>query len=286
MSAPNAPLVSAQWLLNNIDAPDVRIIDATWFAPFLNPPETGAQAYQKGHIPGAVFFDIDDIADPEAPYAHTVPPAHVFSARVRKLGLGDGHRIIAYDQNAFFASARAWWLFRLMGVEDVFVLDGGLQAWTSAGGTLEDLPPLKTERHFTPRVRADLLKTTAQMQTLAHTNTVPIIDARPAARFAGTAPEPREGLRSGHIPGSLNIPGGACLTASGHMKPPADLAKVFSGAGIDTSIPLVTSCGSGVTAALTALALATLGNDQVAVYDGSWTEWASDPDNLVNTSAS
>lgn len=282
---PQRPLISANWLLKNIDAPDVRVVDATWFAPFLKPVDTGHEAYQKGHIPGAVYFDIDKIADPDAALSHTLPPAHIFSARVRKLGLGDGHRIVIYDQNGFFAAARAWWMFRAMGATDVLVLDGGLSAWTGAGGALEDLPPVTTERHFTPRLRADLVKSTEQMQALvaAGPNGAQIIDARPAGRFTGDAPEPREGLASGHIPGSCNIPGNQYFAQSGYIKSPDVLAAVFKEIGVDINAPIITTCGSGVTAAITALALATLGNDLAAVYDGSWSAWAANPDNPIAT---
>lgn len=283
MTQTHFPLISADWLINNIQAPDLRIVDATWFAPFLNPPQTGHQAYLRAHIPGAVYFDIDKIADPDSTLPHTFPPAHVFSAHVRKLGLGDGHRLVIYDQNGFFAAARVWWMFRTMGVTDIMVLDGGLQAWIAAGGQFENLPPHTTERHFTPRLRADLLKTTPQIHAALASSAIQIIDARPAGRFTGQAPEPRKDLPSGHIPGSFNLPGGQLLTQTGHMKSAAELATLFKAAGIDVTAPVITTCGSGVTAAVTALALATLGNDLAGVYDGSWTEWASDPANPVVT---
>ena len=269
------PLVSAEWLMDNRSAPDLRVIDATWFAPFTNPPETGHEAYLHAHIPDAVYFDIDDIADPDSDLPHTFPPSHVFSSRVRKLGLGDGNRLVVYDQNNFFAAARVWWMFRAMGFSDVSVLDGGLDAWIEAGGTTDDIPPVAVERHLTPRVRADLLKTKAQMAALIGKDGTTIIDARPAGRFTGEAPEPREGLPSGHIPGSINL-AGADLIENGHLKSADALRALFDAHGIDPKKPIVTSCGSGVTAAITALALAVLGNDLVAVYDGSWTEWALD----------
>ena len=271
----SSPLVSAKWLMDNISAPDLRVIDATWFAPFTNPPETGREAYTRAHIPDAVYFDIDEIADPDSELSHTFPPSHVFSSRVRKLGLGDGNRLVVYDQNNFFASARVWWMFRAMGFSDVLVLDGGLKAWIEAGGQTDDLPPVAVERHLTPRVRADLIKTKAQMAALVGKSSVTIIDARPAGRFTGEAPEPRKGLASGHIPGSVNVAGSE-LIEDGFMKSADDLRAVFEAQGIDPAKLIVTSCGSGVTAAVTALALAVLGNDLVAVYDGSWTEWASD----------
>lgn len=269
------PLISAKWLMDNLSAPDLRVIDATWYAPFTNPPETGRDAYMRAHIPDAVHFDIDQITDPDSTLAHTIPPAHVFSSRVRKLGLGDGNRLIVYDQNGFFAAARVWWMFRTMGFSDIFVLDGGLQAWTDAGGETDDIPPVAVERHLTPRVRADLLKTKEQIAAMLDKPHPKIIDARPAGRFTGEMPEPRSSLPSGHIPGSVNIPGGA-LSKDGYMASPEELNDLFSAQGINPTDPIIASCGSGVTAAITALALATLGNEHVAVYDGSWTEWALD----------
>ncbi|MDP1554383.1 MAG: sulfurtransferase [Hyphomonas sp.] len=267
------PLVSAEWLLANIEAPDVRIVDATWFAPFTNPPETGRQAWMRGHLPKAVHFDIDEIADTTSPLPHMLPDAVKFSSRVRKLGLGDGNRIIIYDQNNFFAAARAWWMFRVMGHQDVQVLDGGLNAWVAEGGALDDMPPITGERHFTARVRSDLVMDAKSLENLIGSARTTLIDARPDGRFLGHAPEPRAGLPSGHIPGSVNLPGSQLITEDGRMKPAADLKPLFK----DPLAPTVTTCGSGVTAAVTALALARLGNWDVAVYDGSWADWASDP---------
>ena len=273
------PLVTAEWLLSNIKAPDLRVVDATWFAPFTNPPETGRQAWSRGHIPGAVHFDIDVIADQTNPLPHMMPDAVTFSSRVRKLGIGDGNRIVIYDQNRFFASARVWWMLRVMGHRDVHVLDGGLAAWVEAGGELEDLPPVMVERHFTPRVRADLIMDAAGMEALVGSARMAIVDARPDGRFFGRDPEPREGLKSGHIPGSVNVPGTALITEDGHMQPASKLANLFE----NPAAPTVTTCGSGVTAAITALALARLGNWDVAVYDGSWSEWASSPSRPIAT---
>lgn len=275
------PLVSADWLKANIASPDIRVVDATWFAPFLDPEETGFEAYNRGHIPGAVFFDIDDIADENSSLPHMLPDAVVFSSRIRKLGIGDGNRVIVYDRNNFFASARAWWMLRVMGHNDVHVLDGGLAAWQAAGGELEDLPPVAVDRHFTPRVRADLAVDVEQVIDAIIDDDTRIIDARPAGRFTGDAPEPRPELKSGHIPGSVSIPGGELVNADGTLKSKNDLAEIFG----DLPDRIITSCGSGVTAAITALALARIGHWDVAVYDGSWSEWASDPARPIETGA-
>jgi thiosulfate/3-mercaptopyruvate sulfurtransferase len=227
----------------------------------------------RGHLPKAVYFDIDEIADTASPLPHMLPDAVKFSSRVRKLGLGDGSRIVVYDQNRFFASARVWWMFRVMGLKDVMVLDGGQAAWVEAGGALDDMPPIVSERHFTPRVRTDLVADAKSIEAHTGRPSAALIDARPAGRFAGRDPEPRAGLPSGHIPGSVNLPGSDLLQADGRMKPVRELKALFA----NPAAPTITTCGSGITAAITALALARLGNWDVAVYDGSWTDWASDP---------
>ena len=188
------PLVSAEWLLKNFDAPDIRVLDATFFADFTNPPETGRQVWARGHIPGATYFDIDHVADDTSPYPHMMPDAVKFSSRIRKLGVGDGNRIVVYDQNRFFASARVWWMLRVMGHTDVHVLDGGLAAWVEAGGELEDMPPIVSERHFTPRVRSDLVMDAAGLEKAVGSARLAIIDSRPVFRpRAGTPRRPEVG---------------------------------------------------------------------------------------------
>lgn len=274
------PMVTAEWLREHLAAPDVRVIEATWYMPGPGNDGRGAREYDDGHIPGAVFFDIDRVADRETDLPHMLPGPVPFSSAVRKLGLGDGHRLVVYDRNRLCAAARVWWMFRAMGHEDVFVLDGGLDAWQAAGGELEDMAPTHMERHFTPRVRANLVKTLDQMEALVEAGQARILDARPAGRFDGTQPEPREGLPSGHMPGAENIPAGSVLQADGRLKSKDALAELFG----DTSQPIVTSCGSGVSAAHLALALARLGRDDVAIYDGSWTEWAAG-DRPIETAA-
>lgn len=264
-------LVSADWLKANIDAPDLRVIEATWFPPWTHEAGAARTAYDEAHIPGAVFFDIDEIAAPDAPLPHTLPDPVVFSSRIRKLGLGDGNRLVIYDRNGFCASARAWWMLRTMGHNETKVLNGGFSAWQAIGGEIEDLPPQPVERHFTPRRRADLIRTLAQMEELVSTGkSATILDARPPGRFAGESPEPREGLKSGHMPGSHNIPASSVLTEDGFMKPAGELKTVFEG----VRSPIVATCGSGIAACILALALSEIGQEDVAVYDGSWSEWA------------
>lgn len=275
-----APLVSADWLKDHLAAPDVRVVDATWVPPFLVGRTSGREQYQQGHIPGAVYFDIDDIADPDTELSHMLPDPILFSSRVRQLGLGDGNRIIVYDNNGFFASARVWWMFRAMGHNDISVLDGGYQAWLAAGGDMEDLPPMTTERHFTSRKRADLIRDRQDVASASESGAEIILDARSTGRFDGTAPEPREGLPSGHIPGSCSVPVESLLTSSGTLLPEAALRELLS-PYVDK--PVITTCGSGVSAAVIALALAKIGKWDAAVYDGSWSEWAAQPDSAIAT---
>ena len=202
---PEKPVVSAEWLTSHLTAPDVRVLDCTYFMP--GSPKTGRQVYDAHHIPGARFFDIDDVADTDSSLPHMLPQPEKFSSRVRKLGLGDGHRVICYDQNGFLASARVWWMFRTMGHADVAVLDGGFDAWRAAGGGIEDLPPhVLADRHFTCRPRRDLVRDMEQMKSTMESKGAQIVDARAAARFRGEVEEPRPGLRRGRIPGSINLP--------------------------------------------------------------------------------
>lgn len=272
---PDKPIVSAEWLVSHLNAPDVRVLDCTYFMP--GSARTGRQLYDAHHIPGARFFDIDDVADTDSSLPHMLPAPEKFSSRVRRMGLGDGHRVICYDQNGFLASARVWWMFRVMGHADVAVLDGGFEAWRAAGGGIEDLPPhYMADRHFTVRPRRDLVRDLDQMKQTVDAGSAQIVDARSAGRFNGTAPEPRPGLRGGHMPGSLNVPYGEVLAPDGRFKPEADIRAVFEKAGVDLSKPIINTCGSGVTAAILALAQSVAGHDGAAVYDGSWTEWGAE----------
>jgi thiosulfate/3-mercaptopyruvate sulfurtransferase len=273
-------LVSTDWLADHLQSPDVRIVDATFCLPHLNRDPKGE--FEDAHIPGAVFFDIDDIADDTTPLPHMVPPAAKFAQRVRRLGLGDGSRLVVYDSNRFCASARVWWMFRLFGHRDVTVLDGGLAKWLAEGRPTEDLPRRPTERHFTARQNTLLLRELDQMRRNLTAKAEQVVDARSAGRFYGTEPEPREGMRPGHIPGSCNLPFDRLLDAeTGTLLPRDRLAALFAEAGVDVTKPVVTTCGSGVSAAVLNLALYELGVDQSAVYDGSWAEWGGLSDTPV-----
>ena len=279
----SSPLVTADWLKTHIDAPDVKVCETTWHPPWVPRSTNALTDYNDGHIPGAAFLDLEAFSDPGSDLPNTLPSAEQFSSRARKAGLGDGHRIILYDRNAFVASARFWWMFRVMGHSEVYVLDGGFEAWQSIG-EIEDLPPpAPSERHFTVRKRGDLLRSREQVSASLDADGYALLDARAPARFSGSGPEPRPELPSGHIPGSTNVPSSGVASASGFLKSDAELRALF-GDALDAS-QITTSCGSGVTAAVLALALAQIGRDDVAVYDGSWTEWASNPD-LPRTTSS
>ena len=277
----SGPLVSTDWLQQHLSAPDVRPVDATWLMPSLG--RDARHEFEQAHIPGAVYFDIDDIADLTSDLPHMLPSAVKFSARVRRLGLGDGERIVVYDSNRFSASARVWWMFRLFGHDDVGVLDGGLAKWRDEGRPLDDLPGQPRERHFTARQNNLLLRDLDQIRANITSRREQLIDVRAAGRFDGSEPEPRPELRSGHIPGSINLPYTEMIAADGTLKPQEALRSLLAEAGVDRSRPIATTCGSGVTAATAALALATLGHDDVAVYDGSWTEWAGRSDTPVES---
>ncbi len=276
-------MVTAAWLNERLDAPDIRVIDATWFMP--KDPRDAKALYAERRIPGAIFFDIDEIADLSSDLPHMLPPPEKFASRMKKAGVGDGTRVVIYDNHGLMTAARVWWTFRVFGHEDVAVLDGGFPAWEAAGFEIET-GPLRTrmERHFTPRVRNDLVRNLADVQrAIDGGGKTPILDARAAPRFKGEAPEPRAGLRSGHMPGALNVPFGSLLNADGTMKANVELKQLFEGAGLQGAAAPICSCGSGITAAVIALALARTGRWDAAVYDGSWTEWGGHPDTVVVT---
>jgi thiosulfate/3-mercaptopyruvate sulfurtransferase len=240
--------------------------------------------YLEAHIPGALYFDINDIADETSSLPHMLPSAAKFASRVKAMGVGDGMRVIVYDSEGLYSAARVWWMFRTMGYDDVAILNGGLKKWKAENRPLEDgAPTARGPKHFTARFHADLVRNAADVKALIGSPTTQIIDARAAARFEGTVPEPRAGLRSGHIPSSRNVPFTTLLNADGTLKAPEELRKVFADADVDVGKPVVASCGSGVTAGVVAFALAMLGRPDAAVYDGSWTEWGANTDLPIET---
>jgi thiosulfate/3-mercaptopyruvate sulfurtransferase len=279
---PSQWLVETGWLADHLNAPDIVVVDAT-----IHLPITGRDAkaeYRAEHIPGALYFDIDDIADETNPLPHMLPSTVKFASRVKQMGIGDGTRVIAYDSLGLYSAARAWWMFRIMGHYDVAVLNGGLKKWKAEGRPVEDgEPPRRTPRHFTPRFHAELVRDVAEVKALIGHPAVQIVDARSAGRFEGTEEDPRPGLRKGHIPGSRNVHYAALINADGTLKSEPELRAVFAAAGVDIGRPVVASCGSGVTAGIVALALAVLGRPDAAVYDGSWTEWGAGGDLPIAT---
>jgi len=274
-------LVSTDWLASHLNSPDVRIVDASWYLPAMK--RDPKAEYAAGHIPGAVFFDIDEISDDSSPYPHMLPSSVKFTARVQKLGLGDGNRIVIYDAHPMLSAPRVWWMFRHFGHKDVAVLDGGFNKWKAEGRPIEDLPPMPRQRHFSARMDMTTVRDTEQVKD-ALTGKAQVVDVRAANRFAGEAPEPRPGLRAGHMPGALNLPWENLIDPQrGTMLPAEALKAKIEGAGIDLNRPIVTSCGSGISACILALGLHLVGARDVSVYDGSWAEWGGRPDTPVVT---
>jgi thiosulfate/3-mercaptopyruvate sulfurtransferase len=275
------PIVSPEWLAQRLGAPEVRIVDATWYLPHLG--RDAHAEFRQAHIPGAVYFDIDAIADTRRGLPHMLPDAATFAEAVGALGIGDGDQVVVYAGKYLVASARVWWTFRAFGHERVAVLDGGFARWREEGRPVEAGEPHPPRRHFIARVRPELVTDLDHVRRNLDTRRAQVVDARSAGRFAGTEPEPRQGLRGGHIPGSVNLPYDRLFQPDGALRPPDELGPLFRVAGVDLGRPIVTTCGSGVTACVLALGLDLVGRPDVAVYDGSWTEWGGRDDVPVET---
>ncbi len=264
-------LVSTEWLAAHLADPDLRVIDASYYLADMG--RDAKAEYEAAHIPGARFFDIDDIKDARSALPHMVAPVEKFMSRMRAMGVGDGHQVVVYDGMGLFSAARVWWNFRLMGKMDVAVLDGGLPKWLAEGRAVEDMPPIIRDRHMTVQRQAHLVKDVTQVAAASKLGDWQIVDARSPARFRGEEPEARPGLRSGHIPNSKNVHYAALFNADGTMKQGAALRAAFEAGGVDLDQRIITTCGSGVTAAILMLGLARLGMHDVSLYDGSWAEW-------------
>lgn len=274
-----APVISPDWLAAHLDDATVRIVDATWFLP--NDDRSGAAEFAREHIPGAVHFDIDAIADTNSDLPHMLPSADAFAKAVGALGVSEKHHIVVYDAVGLFSAARVWWTFREMGAERVSVLDGGLPGWHAIGGPVTAEATVPTPAVFTPRPRSTVVALADVRDAINHEH-VRVVDARPAPRFRGHADEPRPGVRSGHMPGSLNVPFDA-LISDGRLRSAEDIEMVFRDAGVDPAHTVIASCGSGVTAAVLVLALDRIGVTDARLYDGSWSEWGAHPDTPVAT---
>jgi thiosulfate/3-mercaptopyruvate sulfurtransferase len=273
-------VVSTEWLAARLGEPDLRVVDATFYLPHLK--RDARAEFVQAHIPGAVFFDIDAIADPGTALPHMLPSAESFARAVGALGVGSGDRVVAYGGRNMIASARVWWTFRVFGHDRVAVLDGGARKWKAEGRPIESGMPEPTPRRFTAGFRKELVADFGRMRANLEMPREQVLDARSEGRFVGTEPEPRAGLRGGHIPGSLNLPYDRVFrTEDDTLLPPEALKAAFSDAGLDLGRPVVTTCGSGVSAAVLTLGLYLLGRADAAVYDGSWTEWGGRTDTPV-----
>ncbi len=277
------PLVTTQWLAAELGANDLRIIDATLF---LAGTDRNARAeFEAAHIPGAVFIDLDELADTASPLPNMLPPPEKFASRMQALGLGDGSRIVVYDNSPLHSAARAWWMLTLFGAHEVAILDGGFAKWQAEGRAIESGRPVVRHRHFTVWADTKPVRTMAQMVDNLRSKAEQVVDARSAGRFTGAEPEPHPGLRGGHIPGAKNLPQTDLFNADGTWKKGSDLKAVFDAAGVDLDKPIVTTCGSGITAAVVAFGATLLGAKDVALYDGSWSEWGASPSAPVVTGA-
>jgi thiosulfate/3-mercaptopyruvate sulfurtransferase len=268
----SGPLVSTQWLEDHLGQPGLMVVDGSWYLPAMN--RDGAVEYLEGHVPGAVYFDIDDISDHSTQLPHTLPSPEYFAQKVGALGISETDHVVVYDGGGLFSAPRVWWMFRTFGSKTVSILDGGLPKWKAEqrpleGGRIEPSPAT-----FNPTFNAQAVAYTADVDTALKSGSAQVADARAKARFDGTTPEPRPGLPSGHMPGARNLAVGN-ITADGRLKDTAALAEAIRAAGIDTSKPVITSCGSGVSAAIINLAFEVSGLPAPRLYDGSWTEWAS-----------
>jgi thiosulfate/3-mercaptopyruvate sulfurtransferase len=273
-------LVTTDWLASQLKSDGLAIVDASWYLPAMK--RDGFKEYLAGHIPGAVYFDIDEISDHSSRLPHMLPPPHTFELHMARLGIADGMKVVVYDGMGLFSAPRVWWTLRVFGIKEVCILDGGLPKWRAEGRPIESGMATPTPAHFKANFNAELVADYKAVERGLADRSAQVVDSRAVDRFRGEAPEPREGVRSGHMPGSLNVPY-SDLVEGDALAPPEKIQTAITKAGVDTSKPIITSCGSGVSAALLWLALDSIGKEPTALYDGSWSDWGSREDAPVAT---
>jgi thiosulfate/3-mercaptopyruvate sulfurtransferase len=280
MSTMSPFVVTADWLQERLGTPGLSIVDGSWYLPAQN--RSGRDEYEAAHIPGAVFFDMERVVDPHSALPHTFPRPGLFAQFASSMGVDEEDTIVVYDGPGFFSAARVWWMFRTMGAKKVYMLDGGFDRWKAENRPVTAEPTKIAPGYFEVDCDEDRVVSLERMRGIVESGSAQVADARPNGRFTGADPEPRAGMRSGHMPGAKNLPA-ASLSKNGSLLSVEELKAALEGAGIDLSRPVVTSCGSGVTAAVISLALASVGHEDNALYDGSWTEWGGRDDTPVVT---